>query len=114
MWHPWGGRTAPTPSAIKSMFISGCGTLAVGGGGGWDPDYPSAIEEALLVIRGTRWGALSSGGKRMASKDTILSIAVGSLQVVYKDREGGGETGKVGEERLKLRVVYYKGWVEDV
>ena len=49
-------------------------------GGGWDPDGPRDEREALLVMRGTRWGALSSAGKRMASKDTILSIAMESLQ----------------------------------
>ena len=90
----------PDTSATKSMYISGCGTLAMGCGGGRDPDCPrGGTEEALLVMRGTRWGALSSAGKRMASKDTILSIAVDRYKVVYKDKKDGGEPGKVGEER---------------
>jgi len=67
----------PTPSAMKSMYISGCGILAMGGRGCWDPDCPSGgSEEAPLVMRGTRWGALSSAGKTMASYGTILSIMV--------------------------------------
>jgi len=63
------------------MYISGCGILAKGGGGGWDPDGPGGgkVEESL-VMRGTRWGALSSAGKRMASKETIFSIMAGSLR----------------------------------
>jgi hypothetical protein len=86
----------------------------MGGGGGWDPDCPGGgNEEALLVMRGTMWGALSSAGKRMASKDTILSIAVGSLKVVYnkKDKESAG---KAGEEEEKLRVVCRIRGIEDL
>ena len=61
----------------------------MGNGGAWDPDCPDCgNEEALLVMRGTRWGALSSAGKRMASKDTILSIAVGWLQDRVQGQEG--------------------------
>jgi len=73
------------------MYISGCGILVKGGGGGWDPDGPDpegGKAEESLVMRGTRWGALSSAGKRMASKDTIFSIMAGSLR--------GGEQGQGG------------------
>jgi hypothetical protein len=52
---------------MKSIYISGCGILDTVGAGCWD-DCPSGEnEEALLIMRGTRWGALSSAGNRMAS-----------------------------------------------
>ena len=48
------------------------------GRGCWDPDCPSGGKGlALLVMRDTTWGALSSAGKRIALKDIIASIAIG-------------------------------------